>query len=94
MFNFFDEIKQSILQGEKAFLNYNLINISGKILYVEGHCGLTQLSKELITFKVKDGRIVVEGDSLVLSELTDDTIKITGKIKKIEVFWWKNLILS
>lgn len=86
MFNFFDEIKKSISKIEPQVLsNYNIINISGKILYVEGHLGLTLLSKESIVFKVKKGRAIVEGEELALAELTDTTIKIVGTIKKVEV---------
>ncbi len=86
MFNFFEEIKKSISKIEPQILSsYNMINISGRILYVEGHLGLTLLSKETITFKVKKGRAIVEGEDLTLAELTDSTIKITGIIKKVEV---------
>lgn len=85
MFNFFDEIKKSISKIEPNELSsYNLIDISGKILYVEGHLGLTELSKTLITFKVKHGRISVYGEDLILSELDLTTMKIAGKIAKIE----------
>lgn len=36
--------------------------------------------------KVKGGRIVVEGEEMFLLELTENTIKISGKIKKVESF--------
>lgn len=85
MFNFFDEIKQNLKKND--FLpSYNLINLSGKILYVEGHCGLTILSPTVISFKIKKGRIIVEGTDLFLSELSQNTLKIEGNIKKVEEF--------
>jgi len=83
MFNFFSEIKKGLKDNE-IFGEYNLISISGKILYVEGHRGLTFISKELIAFKVKNGRINIEGKNLSLSELTDNVLKISGEIKNIE----------
>lgn len=87
MFNFFDEIKKGIANVEPDLLNsYNLVNISGRVLYVEGHKGLTTLSKELIAFKVKRGRAVVEGKNMTLVELTENTMKIVGEISKVEVF--------
>ncbi len=85
MFNFFDEIKKNFKSIE-PLNSYNLVNISGKILYVEGHKGLTTLSKEMIAFKVKNGRIVVEGKNLILNELTENTMKIVGEIVKVEAF--------
>ncbi len=87
MFNFLDEIKNNLKKIDQKYLNnYNLINISGKILYVEGHCGLTILSKNIVAFKIKKGRVVVEGENLFLSELTFNTLKIEGNIKKVEEF--------
>ena len=83
MFNFFSELKKNIKKLNLAG-GYNLISLSGEILYVEGHCGLTLISANQVCFKVKNGRVLVEGCELVLSEITDSTLKISGKIKKIE----------
>lgn len=83
MFNFFDELKK-IIKNEKFIEKYNIVNMSGKILYVEGHTGICQLSREIISFKFKGGVIIVEGKDLILNELMDKTLKITGEIKKIE----------
>lgn len=85
MFNFFGEIKENLKNANKINLdNFNLINISGKVLYVEGHLGLVTLSKEMISFKVKNAVIVVDGSEMILSELSENTLKITGEIKKVE----------
>ena len=85
MFNFFGEIKENLKNTNKINLdNFNLINISGKVLYVEGHLGLVTLSKEMISFKVKNAVIVVDGSEMILSELSENTLKITGEIKKVE----------
>ena len=84
MFNFFDEIKNRIDQD--LINDYNIINMSGKILYVEGHMGITMLSQNMIAFKIKKGRIVVEGENLFLKEITANTLIIEGKILKTETF--------
>ncbi len=84
MFNFLNEVKQGLKNTEIDLNGFNLINLSGRILYVEGHLGLVTLSKELISFKVKKAVIVVEGKDMMLSELSDNTIKICGQIKKVE----------
>ena len=84
MFNFFNEVKSKLERGENSLSGFNIINISGQILYVEGHRGLVTLSKELISFKVKKGVIMVEGKDMTLSELNENTIKISGTIKKVE----------
>lgn len=71
MFNFFNEIKDKGQLNNPEFLNsYNIVNMSGKLLYVEGHCGVTVISKDLIAFKIKKGRVVVEGNDFIVKELT------------------------
>ncbi len=83
MFNFFNEIKSSVKKF-KVTERYNIINISGQIVYVEGHKGITLLSSDVIAFRVKAGRINIYGKNLSLSELADDTLKVSGMIDKIE----------
>lgn len=85
MFNFFNEVKENIKNSQALDLNsFNIINVSGKLLYVEGHKGLITLSKELVSFRVEKSVILVEGENITLIELSDTTIKIGGKIKKVE----------
>ena len=85
MFNFFSEVKQNLKNQQNLnFDLFNIINISGQMLYVEGHLGLVTLSKETISFKVKKGVIMVEGSEMILAELSENTLKICGKIKKVE----------
>lgn len=85
MFNFLNEVKENLKNPKGLDFNgFNLINLSGHLLYVEGHMGLVTLSKELISFKVKGAVIIVEGQDMILSELSENTIKICGKIKKVE----------
>lgn len=85
MFNFLGEIKDNIKNSKNFDLDsFNIINVSGRLLYVEGHLGLVALSKELISFKVKKGVIIVEGSDMILAELSENTIKICGSIKKVE----------
>ncbi len=84
MFNFFDELKKEFRLP--FVMEYNLINMSGKALYVEGHLGIMTISKELISFRVKRGVVVVEGSALSIKELSSSTLFIEGKIKKTEIF--------
>ena len=87
MFNFFEEIKGQLRRVDKNLLSsYNMVNLSGEILYVEGHLGLTVLSPTVISFKIKKGRVEVEGENLFLSELSTNTLKIEGQIKRVEEF--------
>lgn len=87
VFNFFNEIKNKASGIDYNLLNeYNIINLSGKLLYVEGHQGVTIISSDMVAFKIKKGRVVVEGKELVLSELTSNTLLLQGVIIKVEIF--------
>ena len=37
-------------------------------------------------FKVKDGRITIQGKDMILAELSENTLKISGIIKIIEAY--------
>lgn len=83
MFNFFNEIKSCVGEIKNK---YNIVNMSGKLVYIEGHKGLSLLSKTVICLRIKKGSIKVEGQNLILKELYDECVKISGIIEKIEVF--------
>ncbi|MBO4412741.1 MAG: hypothetical protein J5779_01865 [Clostridia bacterium] len=82
MFNFFAEIKKD-LKLESA--DYQMVNVSGKGLYVEGQKGLLNLSSELVMFKTKNKIISVYGKNLKLKTLSSSTISILGEITTIEI---------
>ena len=86
VFNFFDEIKAKTAHCKDMLFDFNIVNISGNLLYVEGHKGLTILTNEIIAFKTKKGRVVVEGINMMLTELTNNSMLIEGKIVKTEIF--------
>lgn len=86
MFNFFKEISEKIDFDHDLINEFNIVNMSGKALYVEGHKGVTSISSEMVAFKIKRGRVVIEGDKLTLKELSQNTILLQGKIKKVEIF--------
>ncbi len=84
MFNFFSEIKKE-LKLPSLDSNYQMVNINGNILYVEGHKGLINLSDELIMFKTKNKIISVSGKDLKLKILSSTTLSIMGEIESVEV---------
>ncbi|MBQ8444389.1 MAG: hypothetical protein IJX25_03455 [Clostridia bacterium] len=84
MFNFFDEIKCKMGIKEDSLYDYNIVNISGRLVYVEGHKGIVLLSEKKVIFKTKSEQISVEGSGLVLAELNENVLYIQGKIDKVE----------
>lgn len=84
MFNFFDEIKSCVKKLDIKN-KYNIVNISSKIVYIEGHKGLLKLSKEHVKLALKYGSINIYGKDMILQELFEDCVKISGFIEKTEV---------
>lgn len=83
MFNFFKEIIGKVDVGVLSN-SFNIVNVAGKLLYLEGHLGLQELSKEMVVLKIKGGFVQICGQQLVLEELSENTVKISGKICKVE----------
>lgn len=86
MFNFFDEIKNKFVGNGDILTDFNIINMSGKILYIEGHCGVVTINSNLVIIKIKKGRVVIDGENFVLKELSENTLLLQGKIIKMEMF--------
>jgi len=86
LFNYFGELKQKFQLPYNIFNSYNVINIGGRLAYIEGHKGLLKLADDIISLKLKTGYIEIKGNGLYLKNLTEDTVVIQGKIYKIEVF--------
>ena len=86
IFNFFSELKEKCGLKLEEISPYNIVNIGGQIVYIEGHKGLLKLSGDIISCKLKTGLVEVKGNNMFLKELTENTILIQGKIYKIEVF--------
>ncbi len=84
MFNFFSEIKKELKIPEIEG-SYNIVNINGKAVYIEGQNGLVNLSDSLVMVKVKGKIVSVSGKNLKLKEISISTISIAGEIDKIEV---------
>lgn len=84
MFNFFDELKSSLNLTFDAVGSFNLVNISNKVVYIEGQKGILKISSEQIIVKVKSGQICITGQDLVIKRITNTTLTIIGKIKQME----------
>lgn len=85
--NFLSELDSLITKefGMTVF-DYRLIDIGGKFFYVEGHGGITTLTKKEIAFKIKKKTLTLLGDDLTIKYYDDKTAIVEGKIFKTEVF--------
>lgn len=87
IFNFFQELKTKCCWPKNGAQEYSIINISGKIVYVEGQKGLLVLSSDMVVLKLSGSKkLEIKGANLLVRELTSSTIILEGKIYKTEVF--------
>ena len=93
MFNFFEELALDFGLENSLVNAFNLINMSNKLVYVEGHMGVVLISDEVISFRVKKAVASVYGQNLQLKRITKTTLVISGIIKKIESVWLWNISL-
>ena len=84
MFNFFNELTSSLNLEFDTVGSFNLVNISNKVVYIEGQKQILKISSEQIIVKIKNGEIHITGQDLVIKRITNTTLTIIGKIKQIE----------
>ena len=59
---------------------FTIINVNGEKAYIEGVIKLLSLTSETIMLLTKKATVTVEGEGLMLSELDDGSVTVTGKI--------------
>lgn len=64
---------------------YRYINIGGKMVYVEGHNGISTLSKEEISFKLRKKNCTIKGSDLYIKYYDNCTALVCGSIVSVVV---------
>lgn len=94
MFNFFSELALDYNLNIGEYNQFNLVNLSNRLVYIEGQKGIIKIATDCITFRVKKSVISVFGQNLTIKRITDTTLVISGEIKQIESGVWKGLSLK
>ena len=84
MFNFFSELVADFGLEIDKLNSFNIVNMSNKLVYIEGQKGVVKIGSESMSIRVKGGVIVVFGQNLKLKKITGTTVCIVGKIEGIE----------
>lgn len=84
MFNFFEEMATMFGINLGKYDSFNLVNISNKLMYVEGQKGIIKITPDCITFRVKNGVISVFGQNLTIKRIAENVLVIQGEIKQVE----------
>ena len=84
MFNFFSELVADFGLEIDKLNSFNIVNMSNKLVYIEGQKGVVKIGSVSMSIRVKGGVIVVFGQNLKLKKITGTTVCIVGKIEGIE----------
>ena len=62
---------------------YTVINFGGKTVYIEAYKRLKSITSECIELEVRNATLEIVGMELILDEVNDGTLTVTGKILAI-----------
>ena len=62
---------------------FTVINLNGEKAYIEGVIKLLSVTRETVALLTKKATVTVEGKALMLSELDDGSVTISGDIVAI-----------
>lgn len=86
MFKFFNEVIADFGLENEVVNSFNIINMSNKLIYIEGHKGVISINSDVISVRVKKGAVCIYGKNLILKKISGTTLCINGEIKKIESY--------
>lgn len=73
------EVPKDVALGE------SIITLTGKReVLIENYKGIVEYNDKFIKIKTKNGLIEIVGNKFLITYLTDDEIKVTGKINSIK----------
>lgn len=80
---FLDELsKITGLPISETFKDYKIINVGGKVIYIQNYLKLLTYNQEEIVLKIKNNELIIEGKDLKIAELGEKNILIKGQINK------------
>lgn len=84
--NLLDEIDSYVAKEYGiTFNDYRLVNISGKVLYIEGHTGINILGQNEMSFRLKKKMLTIKGENLIVKYFDKSTAIVLGKIVQVDV---------
>lgn len=74
---------EKLINEELSTVEYRIINIGGKNLYIEGIKNIINLSKNSMEFQLKKRTILIKGSNLIIKYLDNSTAHIFGEINEV-----------
>ena len=83
------------MEKSRLFSNFGNYEIQGKLplaeltgfnrVLIENHTGVLAYSQEVITVKVSCGSLQINGQNMMLAEMSREQLVITGQIEGVQV---------
>ena len=80
--SFMAEIEK-LMNGAQCSLNYRVVNLGGKSVYIEGFKSVVSLTDTEMIFQLKNNSVVVAGKNLKIKYLDKFTCVIEGAISGV-----------
>jgi len=68
-----------------SLTEYRYVNIGGKFVYIEGHCGVLKVGDKEMSFKLKKNCINIKGEELMIKYFDKSTAVVKGRIVQVLV---------
>lgn len=80
-----EKISKTLEIPEDSISNVSRVVAVGKSsVHIEGFCAIEEYSEEKMRLKLKNGSLAVFGENIVIDEITDEYINLSGVFKSVE----------
>ncbi len=88
MFSFFSEmVEKSGIPMDTILNGFRVVNLSNKMVYIEGFLKIVSFEGEFVNLKMKKGMLKVVGENLKIKNLNTNTVLICGNVFSVESYW-------
>lgn len=76
---------EKLMNCADSSINYRIINLGGKFLYIEGINSVVCFSEEEMRFQLKKHMLVICGNKMKIKYLDKNSCVIEGEVKGVEM---------
>ncbi len=80
-----EKISKTLEIPEDSISNVSrVVAVGRRSVHIEGFCAIEEYSEEKMRLKLKNGSLAVFGENIVIDEITDEYINLSGLFKSVE----------
>ena len=74
---------EKLINAEMSTIDYRILNIGGKNIYIEGIKNVVNLTNKCMEFQLKKSTIIIKGNNLKIKYLDGSTAHVLGEIYEV-----------